>query len=300
MKQQFREDIAGTIRLTVYENNVPVVPTSAKITLYQSGGSVLQAQADATAIASTSGEMTYTLTTTHTDVADLNYKAVWCYVVSGVTYYESQLFDVVKSILSIPITDDDLYSELDSLRKANRQDKGTATAGGAATLTDTKRKEDDDYWTGGTIEILAGTGAGQVRNISDYVQSTGVITVTPAWTTQPSTDSTYRIVKSFSTKIRQCFEKLEDMLYSKGKRQDLILESSQIKFPLIYLSVHFICLDLMDEQNDKWDRLATAYFEKFNTAFNGLKLEYDETESGFIEGGDEEGQSPTSLRIQRC
>lgn len=300
MKQQFLEDKTGTIRLSVYQDNRPIVPSSAQITLYNSGGSVLQAIVAVTAIDSTTGEMTYTLTTTHTATADLNYKAVWTYVVSGTTYYENQLFDVVKSILSIPITDDDLYGELESLRKTNVQGRGTATAGASSSLTDTKRKEDDNYWKGGVLEILAGTGSGQVVNVTDFVQSTGVFTITPAWATTPSTDSTYRVVRSFSNKIRQCFEKIEDMLYSKGKRQDLILESSQIKFPLIYLTIHFICLDLMDEQNDKWDRLAIAYFDKFNTAFNGMKLEYDESESGFIEGGDEEGSSPTSLRVQRC
>ena len=299
MKQQFLKDIAGTIRMTVYSDNRPLVPTSATITLYKSAGAVLQA-ADTVTVNATTGEMTYTLTATHTADADLNYKATWAYVVSGTTYYESQLFDVVKSILSVPLIDDDLYAELDSLRKANRQVTGTATAGASTTLTDTKRKEEDDYWTGGVIEILAGTGVGQHRNITDFVKSTGVITVDVAWSPTPDTTSVYRLVKSFTTKIRQSFEKLEDMLYNKGKRQDLILESSQIKFPLIYLTIHFICLDLMDQSDDKWDKLAQAYWQKFQDAFNGLRLEYDEDESGFIEGGDEEGQKATELRIGRC
>jgi hypothetical protein len=90
------------------------------------------------------------------------------------------------------------------------------------------------------------------------------------------------------------------MLYNKGKRQDLILESSQIKFPLLYLTVHFICLDLMDQTDDKWDKLAQEYWKKFQDSFNGLRLEYDEDGSGFIEGGDEAGQKVTELRIGRC
>jgi hypothetical protein len=301
MKQQFLEDKVGTLRLTVYQDNRPVVPSSAQITLYTSGGSVLQAIVAVSAIDSTTGEMTYSLTATHTALADLNYKAVWEYVVSGVTYYENQLFDVVKSILSIPITDDDLYGELESLRKTNIQGKGTATSSGTATtFADTKRKEEDNYWKGGSVEILGGVGSGQNGTITSFVQSTGVFNFVPSWAFTLDTTSTYRVVKSFSGKIKQCFEKLEDMLYSKGKRQDLILESSQIKFPLIYLVIHFICLDLMDEQNDKWDRLSIAYWDKFQTAFNNLKLEYDEDESGNIEGGDEEGSQPSSLRIQRC
>jgi hypothetical protein len=299
MKQQFLNDKTGTIRLSVYQDNRPVVPTSAKVTLSKPDGSALQAQADA-AVDATTGEMTYSLTTTHTDAADLNYKAVWEYVVSGVTYYENQLFDVVKSILSIPITDNDLYNELNSLRKANKQDKGTATGGTTSTLVDTKRKEDDDFWKGGIVEILSGTGVGQIRNITDFAQSTGTITVTPAFVTTPDTTSVYRIVKSFSAQINQSFEKIEDMLYSKGKRQDLILESSQIKFALIYLTIHFICIDLMDQTDDVWNKRADIYWDKFNQAFNTLKIEYDEDESGSIEGGDEEGQGATAIRVQRC
>lgn len=298
MKQQFLDDKAGTIRITIYENNRPIIPTSATVTLYQPSGGTLQADT-AASVNATTGEITYSLTATHTADADLNYKAVWTYVVGGVSYYRTQLFDVVKSILSVPITDADLYKELASLQKANKQDKGTATSATTSTLVDTKRKEADDYWTGGVLEIVAGTGVGQVRDITDFVQSTGTITVSPNFVTTPDTTSVYRLVKSFTNQIQQSFEKLEDMLYSKGKRQDLILESTQIKFPLIYLTVHFICLDLMDEEADRWKVLADTYWTKFQESFNQLKLEYDEDETGFIEGKDEEAQSVTGFSIGR-
>lgn len=297
MKQQFLEDKTDTIRLTVYDSNRPLIPTTAKITLYDPEGAVLQAQADGTV--SATGEMTYSLTATHTTDADLNYKALWEYVVDGTTYYETQLFDVVKSVLSIPITDDDIYGELESLRKANFQATGTATAGATGSITDTKRTEINNYWKGGTVEILAGTGIGQKRDITEFVQSTGVASVTPNWATTPSTDSVYVMVKSFTTKIEQCFKKLETMLYDKGKRHELILESSQIEFPLLYMVVHFICLDLLKEADDKWSILATKYWEKFETAFSSMKLEYDEDESGAIDET-EERHNPSELRIGRA
>lgn len=298
MKQQFLKDKIGTIRITIYSNNRPIIPASGTITLYNPSGSSLQAETAAT-INATTGEMTYSLTATHTATNDLNYKAVWSYVSDGVTYYENQLFDVVKSILSIPITDEDLYNELDSLRKANKQATGTATAGASGTLTDTKRKEEDDFWTGGVIEIISGTGVGQIRDITDFVQSTGVISITPNFVTTPDTTSVYRIVRSFTKKIKQSFEKLEDNLYAMGKRHELIIESSQIKFALIYLTIHFICLDLMAEPNDKFDKLAELYWKKYQDAFQGMKVEYDEDESGFIEGTDEEAQSSNAIRIFR-
>jgi len=273
------------------------VPTSGTVALYTNSGSVLQAAAAVTV--GSDGEMTYALTATHTATADLNYKAVWTYVVSGTTYYQTQLFDVVKSILSIPITDDDLFNELDSLRKAAKQEKGTATAGAAGSLTDTKRREPDDFWKGGTLEIVSGTGINQKRDITGFTLSTGVFTVTPNFGTTPDTTSVYVVIKSFSNKIQTAFEKLSTMLYDKGKRDSLILESSQISVPLTYLTLHMIALDLMDESDDKWARLATIYWDKFNNAFNTMKLEYDEDESGSV-SEDEEGKSSSEIRIGRA
>lgn len=258
----------------------------------------MQASASAS-VDGTTGEMTYSLTATHTVTESLNYKAVWAYVSNGITYYQTQLFDVVKSVLSIPITDDDLYNELEALRKANYQATATATAGAAGSLTDTKRREENDFWKGGTIEIVAGTGIGQKRDITGFTQSTGIFTITPVWATNPDTTSIYIAIKSFTKKIQAAFDTLSTMLYDKGKRHELILESSQISMPLIYLTIHIIALDLMDEERGKWDRIVTIYQEKFDKAFNNMKLDYDEDESGFIDDAEKQ-RSQTELRIGRA
>ncbi len=298
MKQQFLKGIADTIRLTVYDNNRATIPTSGTVTLYNPDGSSLQTAAAVT-VNSTTGEMTYSLTATHTAAEDLNYKAVWAYVVSGTTYYQTQLFDVVLSLLAIPITDEDLYNELETLRQANFQASALATGGASGTLIDTKRREADSYWKGGTLSIIAGTGIGQSRDITGFTQSTGVFTITPNWGTTPDTTSVYLAVKSFTKKIQAAFDSICTMLYNKGKRDSLILESSQIAQPLTYLTIHLIALDLMDEDNDKWTRIATIYQDKFDKAFNNMKLDYDEDESGSID--DEEAQrGQTELRIGRA
>jgi hypothetical protein len=126
MKQQFLKDTAGTIRLTVFHKNRALIPSAATVALYKENGtSVLQAPTTAT-ISSTTGEMTYALTATHTANLGSNFKATWTYTVGPTTYQETQLFDVVRSILSIPITDDDLYKEMPSLMESNFQQSGTA------------------------------------------------------------------------------------------------------------------------------------------------------------------------------
>ena len=299
MKQLFYKAKTGTIRITAYSNNRALIPSAATVTLYASGStSVLQAETAAT-VDATTGEMTYALTAVHTASYGINYKAVWKYTVDTVDYYATQLFDVVNSILSIPITDDDLFNELEALRKVYKQATGTATAGAAGSLTDTlKRKEPDNEWKGGILEVISGTGDGQSRDVTGNTQSTGVITVSPDFVTNPDTTSVYRIVKSFTKKIESGFEAIEQMLYDKGRRDALILESSQIKMPLIYLTIHMICLDVFSEIDDKWYLLATKYWDRFNTSMATLKLDYDEDESGAIEGL--EAQSNVmSLRINR-
>ena len=89
------------------------------------------------------------------------------------------------------------------------------------------------------------------------------------------------------------------MLYNKGRRQDLILESTQIKTPLLFLVIANICADLSNEDLDQWDKKHTIYSEKFEKMFSTMVLDYDEDESGAIEGPDEEMQGLGSLRIGR-
>lgn len=298
MKQQFLKGIGGTIRLTTYDKNRNLIPTVATIIVYKNDGNS-QLDAGSASIDGTTGEMTFTISPTVAANNDVNYKAVWSYTISGNVYIETQLFDIVKSILSIPINDDDLYNELPSLKKSNFQATGTATAGDASSLTDSKaRKESDDNWKGGTLEILANTGAGQTRDITGSTQSTGVIAVSPDWGTTPDSTSTYRIVKSFTSTIQAAFEKIEQMLYNKGKRDALILESSQIRIPLIYLTIQMIAIDLREEKDDRWSLIADDYQKMYEQSFSSLALDYDEDESGGAQGNEVQ-QTVTSLRIQR-
>lgn len=71
---------------------------------------------------------------------------------------------------------------------------GTATAGGAATITlPAGASAVDDTYNNMSVTITAGTGVGQVRLISDYVGATKVAAVSLAWVTQPDATSVYSI-----------------------------------------------------------------------------------------------------------
>jgi hypothetical protein len=75
--------------------------------------------------------------------------------------------------------------------------EGTAQSAVGSTITlATSAPATDDIINGRIIVITAGTGAGQVRLISDYVGATRVATVTKAWTDTPDTTSEYVVIGS--------------------------------------------------------------------------------------------------------
>jgi hypothetical protein len=77
---------------------------------------------------------------------------------------------------------------------------GTAQSGGASTIVLAATVDQtDDYFNGAAIEITAGTGAGQVRVISDYTGATDTATVDEAWDTVPDSSSTYLITNGAGT-----------------------------------------------------------------------------------------------------
>jgi len=73
---------------------------------------------------------------------------------------------------------------------------GTAQGGTASTIQLAAGETfGDDILNGCVVKIISGTGAGQARVITDYTSATDTATVTPNWTTNPSSDSVYEIVE---------------------------------------------------------------------------------------------------------
>ncbi len=72
---------------------------------------------------------------------------------------------------------------------------GTAQAGAATTLTLAAADAGTlNQYIGCSVVIISGTGAGQVRKITAYSNTTKVATVGSAWTTAPASGSVYAVV----------------------------------------------------------------------------------------------------------
>jgi hypothetical protein len=81
---------------------------------------------------------------------------------------------------------------------------GLATAGAANTITlENTASATGDLYNDCDIQIMAGTGAGQARLISDYAAGTYVATVTPNWITNPDNTSVYAIWEGTRTNVAQ-------------------------------------------------------------------------------------------------
>lgn len=78
---------------------------------------------------------------------------------------------------------------------------GTATAGGASTITLQTALGTDNIVNGCKIKITSGTGAKQCRTIIGYVNSTQVATVDHAWTTNPDATSVYAVFYDDAPKL---------------------------------------------------------------------------------------------------
>ena len=115
MKQQFLIDIAGTFKAYIYDDNRKIVPTSATLTVTQPGTTTVVVATTAMTVAS-DGLLSYSLTTSHNDTLNENYKAVIAYIFGSETFYETLFYDVVNSVLHKVITDRDIVSELPQLK----------------------------------------------------------------------------------------------------------------------------------------------------------------------------------------
>jgi hypothetical protein len=87
---------------------------------------------------------------------------------------------------------------------ATHHDSGAAQAGTSTTITlKSTASATDDIYNGMYVTITSGTGAGQIRIIEDYVGSTKVATVTPAWTTTPTSASNYQVTTWTTESVNQ-------------------------------------------------------------------------------------------------
>lgn len=299
MKQELLKSKTDTLSILPYKNNRPVVSTSATVTITDPGGAAIVSAASAT-VNSTTGEITYDFLSTANTKLGENFQAQWDYIISAVHYYQTTLFDVVLNRIAIPVVDKDLTNEQADILEKNESFSGLVDSSSNTTLVDTELKAyEDDYWNGGTVVVInPATGVEQSRTVTDFVASSGTLTAGVAWDTNPTSTYRYKVTKGFAAKIEAAFEEVMMDVKSKGYRPALILESSELKIPILKKALAMVCRDFMREVGDKWDGLAIEYDKQYKDLFSKVVFQYDKNESGYI-SGEEKQQDLGSVRMRR-
>jgi hypothetical protein len=299
VKQELLKDKAGTLRFTPYIDNRAAIASSATVVLKKPGGESLQASTAAT-VNGTTGEITYSLSSTLTATLDENYIAEWTYTVSGTVYTYASLFDVVLHKLAITVIDEDLINEQSDILELGEAFEGVVDSSTGSTLVDDDLKQfENDRFNNGRVDVInTANGARQIRTVTDFVSSTGTLTVTPDWGTNPDTTYSYVVRRSFKTKIEKAFNEIMEDIRARGNRPALIMESHDLHIVTVKKSLSMICKDQIATAEDKWHTLYKIYEGEYKDSMSKMVFQYDVDESGSIDGNDEKDQYP-SLRFRR-
>ncbi len=282
MKQQFMLSLSGEFQAYVYESNRRIIPSSAKLTVYNPG-TATELVMEALMTIGTDGLLSYTLTPADNATTGANYKAVVTYDYNGATYSVTLFYDVVRSLLFQVISDSDIAAELPQLTENGWRVHGTAESGTFMTVVDSElARYEDDYFTGGTAYLVS---KDETREITGFLSSSGTVT-TKSFSGAVSTDA-YILTRSFTREIERAFEKMEAMLVSAGKRPELILDPYDLRELHIYLAVAEAVKGLVLDGESFWWTVWKEYEKKAGAAFSMLNLKYDHSEDGFISGGEE-------------
>ncbi len=284
MKQQFIVDTPDTFQSYIYEYNRAIVPSSASLTVYRPASDAKLIDAEPMTIGS-DGLLTYSLNSAHNDIAGENYKAIISYAYNAKSCYLTLFYDVVNARLAKVITDADIVAELPQLKDNGWKVRGTADSGSTTTIVDAGLKRyEDDYFTGGLAYSVA---KDEVREITDFVSSTGVVTA-EAFSAAIAAEEQYILTRPYTREINRAFEKIEEKLKQRGRRAHLILDAYDLREVHIYYATAEVCKGLATENNSLWWHLWKEYEKTGDDAFLALDFKYDSSVDGYIANGEKD------------
>lgn len=287
---ELQYNAVNTFTHFIENKNNPIIPSTAKISIYKPDNTIIIDSQDMT-INGTTGVCIYNFDTTGQEMGR-NF-----YVKYQLDSYLPviRFFDIYKYPFVCNITDDDLIQEDESIRTGSWEDSGVAESGTNATLVDTNRHEDNDHWNGGIIQIYH-DGQVHEREITDWVQNTSTFSfrILPF----AVTNENYFVRNSYQLDISEASIKVQLDFRNIDKRAYLLIDHYQIKYLIIYKFFEHYYFKLRESEGDKWDLKFKSYAQKYSTYFANMTLNYDSNEDAVIDD-DEKSQKigqPTFLR----
>jgi hypothetical protein len=175
--------------------------------------------------------------------------------------------------------------------------QGTADSGTGTTLVDDQLKQyPDDYYNGGTLTALDGTNEGETRNVSDFVRSTGTVTVGESFPSAIDNTTVYELRRSWEPLIQEAFDDVAWAVRRAGFRPALIIDAGELRTPTLFLAaaLAFESNPKGGTEGDNW-LLAQQYRKRWREWFGATKFRYDLSEDGTVDSA----ASFTRVRARR-
>lgn len=285
VKQELLKDRDGVLTFKKFIDNLQIVPTPATITITDAAGDDMPTPIiDAVMSIDSYGTMTYTLVAANTVNLGENFKAVVKYTYGGIEYQEKFLFDIVISVLTSIIVDDDLINEYSKLKQLYYTTYGEVSSIGALSeIIDNKNlNETVDYYKGSKVKILSGNNKNLDIDIIAFNEGTGKLTLSKNAPNSMSVGDKFSIQKSYETEIQRAFEEIMDWLRTRGYRPALIIDDTDIR------ELHITCsiMKILHVEGKSERSEFEDYRKKYYIQCEELKLLYDTNESGEPEDAD--------------
>lgn len=301
-KQEILQNSTEKLTFAKYFDGVRAVPTSATITITGDDvdGDELPTPVTAAACSiDTDGFITYTMLAANTVSLGENFRALFSYVVSGITYTDVIYFDIVKKKLTSTITDQDLVDEFAALDKITYRIFGKATsATGSAknrVIDNLRLNGDDDEFKGGEFQVLSGLAKDFHTTVTAYERDTRTLYLDKDLPHDMAVDDVYLLKRSFKTEISRAFDELKDYVRTQGYRPALVIDDTQIQEAHIALAICKVLLPLGETHRYEYEQYKQKYAEKVAA----LKLTYDTDEDGGTSDDDEPDIHAGQIRMRR-
>jgi hypothetical protein len=110
----------------------------------------------------------------------------------GVYYLDLTAAEMTGDTVTLKVSSAEAVTYVELIPTEPCLDAGTAQSGATSSITlASTASTSDDLYNHGTIELLRGTGAGQVRTVTDYTGSSRVAAVDRDWITNPDSSTVY-------------------------------------------------------------------------------------------------------------
>jgi len=195
------------------------------------------------------------------------------------------ILDVVRTPLTVPIVEDDLFLRFPMLRDSRRLGLEEGLADAASTVSTLVAVElqayEDGFYLGGEVEIIEGTNISEWRDVTAFVGSTGTATVSPDFPAPIDATSRFRIRRSWQPVIAEAWSDIRQRIKDRGNRAALIMNGQAFRRCLIYIAAS-MCFESLSQGDldDPMTALAREYEKRGWELFDATRFLYDDSDRG--------------------